>query len=257
MRMMGRSHAVSGALGGVAAAPLLGMTTLAQVAPFALVVAGFALLPDLDHPSSTVSRSVGPVTALISAVLRGASSLLYALTKGRRDEDWAGTHRHLTHTLMFAVCLGVTAGLVGHANPWAVLAIAAFGIFIGSLALGGWMITAGLLAAALWLFSVHGDLAAAEAGLAGVTWKIGIAVGLGCFIHCLGDSLTQMGCPWAFPAPIAGETWYEIKLLPPGFRLHTDGLVENVLILPGMTALTGWIVWDRYLSPLFNGGVPA
>lgn len=152
---------------------------------------------------------------------------------------------------------GVTAGLVGQAHSWAVLAVAAFGIFVGSLTLGGWMITTGLGAAALWLFSVHGDLAAAEGSLAGVSWKAGIAVGLGCFIHCLGDSLTQMGCPWAFTAPIAGETWYEIKLLPPGFRLHTDGLVESVLVLPALTAFTGWLIWDHYLSSLFNGGATA
>ncbi|MGW4528324.1 metal-dependent hydrolase [Amycolatopsis sp. NPDC004378] len=255
--MMGRSHATSGALTGILTAPLLGLTTLSQVTPFALVVAGFALLPDLDHPSSTVSRSIGPVTEIVSALLRGASRLLYAITKGPRDEDCAGTHRHLTHTVLFALGLGIAAGLIGEAHPWAVLGVAAFGVFLGSLALGGWMIAAGAVTGALWLFSVHGDLAAAEAGLAGVTWKIGIAVGLGCFVHCVGDSLTQMGCPWAFPTPIAGETWYEIKLLPPGFRLHTDGLVENLIILPGMAALTGWIVWERYLSPLFNGGVTA
>lgn len=252
--MMGRSHAASGALAGVLAAPLLELTTLPQVAPFALVTAGFALLPDLDHPSSTVSRSIGPVTEVASALLRGASRLLYAITKGPRDEECTGTHRHLTHTVLFALVLGVAAGLLGEAHPWAVLGVAVFGVFLGSLALGGWMITAGAIIGVLWLFSVHGDLTAAETSLAAITWKIGIAVALGCFTHCLGDSLTESGCPWLFPLPFAGETWYEIKLLPPGFRLYTGGLAENWLVLPAMLGLTGWLVWHEYLFALFNTG---
>jgi hypothetical protein len=147
--------------------------------------------------------------------------------------------------------------LLGNAYPWAVLVVAAFGVFLGSLVLGGWMVLSGIVTAALWLFSVHGNLVAAEANLSTVSWKIGIAVALGCLTHCLGDALTESGCPILFPVPIAGETWYEIKLLPPGFRFHTDGLAENYLVLPALVALTGWLVWHDYLSALFNGGVVA
>lgn len=255
--MMGRSHAVSGLAAGTVTAPLLGLASLPQAAPFILVTAGFALLPDLDHPSSTVSRSLGPITELVSALLRSISALLYSITKGPRDEAVTGKHRHATHCALFAAGLGILSGLLGESHPWAVAGVAAFGVFLGSLVLGGWMILGGIVTAALWLFSLHGNLQAAESSLAVVTWKIGIAVALGCLTHCLGDALTESGCPILFPCPLAGETWYEIKLLPPGLRFHTDGLAENLIVLPGLAVLTGWLLWRDYLSALFNGGAVA
>src|SRR5438094_717505 len=92
-------------------------------------------------------------------------------------------------------------------------------------ALTGWC--AGLaLAPAVGAGSVHQAVAfAATAG-----W-LGIAVAAGCLTHCLGDALTEAGCPFLFPVPIAGETWYEIR--PPRFlRFKTGKKVENRLIFP-------------------------
>src|SRR5439155_13552807 len=103
---MGSTHALSGWCAGLAVAPALGLTTMPTLV-FAVVVAGMALVPDLDCGPSTASRILGPFTGGISWVLRRMSRALYAVTKGPRDEDWSGEHRHLSHTFAFAGLLGL------------------------------------------------------------------------------------------------------------------------------------------------------
>ncbi|CAM3864565.1 metal-dependent hydrolase [Nocardiopsis rhodophaea] len=73
------------------------------------VLAGAALLPDLDYPTSTATRSAGPVTAVLCRVVRAASSTVWRATRTPADDggysDGTGVHRHLTHTLpAAAVC---------------------------------------------------------------------------------------------------------------------------------------------------------
>jgi hypothetical protein len=63
-----------------------GAGTVHQAVVFGATTAGFALLPDLDHPRARASRLLGPLTGLISWLLRRVSAALYALTKGPRDE---------------------------------------------------------------------------------------------------------------------------------------------------------------------------
>ena len=64
-----------------------------QVAAAGAICAGFALLPDIDEPGSTVSRKLGPVSEAVAAV----------------TNKLAGGHRQATHSLWFA---GGTAVLV-------------------------------------------------------------------------------------------------------------------------------------------------
>jgi hypothetical protein len=68
--MMGRSHALSGAAAFVAAAPLLDWVTNIgplELAAGAVVTAGASMLPDLDHPSSTIARTFGWPTQLLAS----------------------------------------------------------------------------------------------------------------------------------------------------------------------------------------------
>jgi membrane-bound metal-dependent hydrolase YbcI (DUF457 family) len=233
--MMGRSHALSGWCAGLVVAPLIGLTTVAEVVPFAAATAGYALVPDLDHPGARASRLVGPVTRLISEAVRAFSSVLYNLTKGPRDEDSTGKHRHATHTLVAAILLGMLAASAGDRGKWAVLAVAVTGLLLAADVLGDWLIVL-VLGAAAWSVTgtaLPGTTAAdaVQAGLTGIGGWIGVAVGLGMFVHCLGDSLTRSGCPWMWPLPIGGETWYEIRL-PRPLRFRTNGWFERLIIVP-------------------------
>jgi hypothetical protein len=232
--MMGRTHAVTGWCAGLALAPVLGAGTVHQAVLFAATTAGFALLPDLDHPGASASRLLGPLTQMISWLLRHASAALYAVTKGPRDEKVKGTHRHLSHTVLFAAALGVaTAAGTAAGGPWAVAGVVLFGLLLAEGALGDWLLPVTGAAVAWWIYTAWPD---AFFHLEEVSGWLGFAVAAGCLAHCLGDALTMSGCPFLFPLPIAGETWYEIR--PPRWlRFRTGKRVENLLVFPAFVVL--------------------
>lgn len=239
--MMGRTHALTGALAGLGVGRALGLDTLPELLPFATVTAGYALVPDLDHPEASATRLLGPITNGVSWLLRRASAVLYACTKGSRDENCDGTHRHLSHTLLFALLLGgICAVSTALGGPWAVAGWLTFGVALAADRLGRIAWIAFAAGAASWLPATLAAgqplgpafLAAlnASAGL-----NAGLAVALGCFVHCLGDSITEAGTPWLFPLPIAGETWYEIR--PPALlRFRAGSPVEHLVIAPVVIA---------------------
>lgn len=247
---MGRSHALSGWCAGLAVAPLLGLDLVTTAVPFAAATAGYAMLPDLDHAKARASRLFGPVTSVLSRAIRAFSGGLYQLTKGPRDEKCTGRHRHATHTLVAALLLSGVAATGGEAGgPWAVLGIIVLGLVLAVDALGDRLLVVLCAAGTLWLVTVYRDgLAnAVAAELAKVGGWIGIAVGLGMFVHCLGDSVTRAGCPWLWPIRIAGETWYELR--PPRLlRFRTGGPFEQSVVVPGLGAAAVLLlpgVWPR------------
>lgn len=73
--MMGRTHAATGAAAGALIAPHIDASGVAMTALVAVSTGGYALLADLDHPNATASRLLGPITWLLSKMLRGLSSL--------------------------------------------------------------------------------------------------------------------------------------------------------------------------------------
>lgn len=81
--MRGFTHAAAGAAIGAAAVPACPMAGAA-------VGAMAALLPDIDHPGSTVGRRLRPLAVLL-------------------EELWG--HRSLTHTVWFALPAGLLVGL--------------------------------------------------------------------------------------------------------------------------------------------------
>lgn len=243
--MMGKSHAASGWCAGLAVAPALGLTTMPTLV-FAVVVAGMALVPDLDCGPSTASRVLGPVTGGISWVLRRMSRALYAVTKGPRDEDWSGEHRHLSHTFAFAGVLGALTwwGCNTDIGRWVTLGVLVFGVLLAQAALGDWIAIVGIAGGVA--LALHGFTAALDSTR---PW-LWIAVTLGCVAHCIGDSLTLSGCPFLTPIPIAGEVWFEIG--PPHFlRFRTGGAFEARAVFPvfavlGVLLLPG--AWDLVTS---------
>lgn len=167
---MGRTHGLSGLSAG------LGLGAAAGSRPeVCLLLGGVCLIgayvPDIDHRRSTITRSVPLLGRVASGVARMASRLLYAATRGPRDEDCSGEHRHATHTLVFALVFGA------------------------------------LVAAATAAVATRLDVAGADD--LGLLFGTGMA--LGCAVHCLGDALTMRGCPLLWPIPILGETWYELR----------------------------------------------
>ena len=64
----GSHPSLTGWCAGLAVAPAVGITTLSQALVFAATTAGYALLPDLDHPGARASKLLGPVTEGVVAV---------------------------------------------------------------------------------------------------------------------------------------------------------------------------------------------
>jgi hypothetical protein len=84
------------------------------------VIIGYAPAPDLDCSGATASRLLGPVTQLLSCLLTRLSAGTFRCTRTAHDRRSAGTHRHLSHTVLFAVILGALAQWTSGLSPWAV-----------------------------------------------------------------------------------------------------------------------------------------
>lgn len=181
--MLGRDHALLGAIGFIALAPVLHDTIHAlPSAPVSLgvgtVVSGaFALLPDIDEPNSTVSRKLGPISRAVSKVTNAA----------------AGGHRQATHSLLFAAAVFFLAQLAGsHPLAEAIVVGCAFllvfrmlvpkdlryagvvtPLMLGLTGLSSW-----------WIFHDGPAPWLPWAAAGGVLW------------HLVGDTVTVEGVPW-------------------------------------------------------------
>ncbi|MFI6386288.1 metal-dependent hydrolase [Nonomuraea sp. NPDC050540] len=242
--MMGHSHAMTGAIAWLglapafAALPLLNESsrfietgimasalTPSELIAGALVCAGAAMLPDLDHPSATIAQTFGPVTWALSKVVAWIS----------------GGHRGMTHSLAFAVAVGFGAHWLANTYPIGRdimvvlligLALRAIGIGIPGNKTGSAMVNIGLTAG---LFVVFMSLGV------GYAW-LGLAVGIGCFIHVVGDCMTERGCPVLWPL---AARW----VLPWKIGIKTGKKFEQKILAPVLSvAIVGLLFWR--LAPL-------
>ncbi|MEU8341647.1 Membrane-bound metal-dependent hydrolase YbcI, DUF457 family [Actinomadura meyerae] len=215
--MMGKTHALSGALAWLAAVPVLGYERLLgdhavslspeQVAAGAVVCAGAAILPDIDHHNGRIANTFGPITHHMCKWIGKLS----------------GGHRQATHSILFAVGMG-----------WAMDTLATHYLYAWWACL--FMIVGlGLRGIGLDFEGKEPQSALADCALALIAvWLmhkidmsfVGFAVALGCFAHVVGDCLTPRGCPVFWPLP-----WrIDVPLVP-----RTDGKVERWVVMPVLT----------------------
>ncbi len=212
--MMGRSHAIAGAVSWVAFAAvapeitgLVGGMGAAGIAAGSLIAAGMALWPDLDQKSSTASRALPPVTSVLSA-------LLALISGGHRK----GTHSllGLAVTLFGAYALSwwtVTIGDVEFGPGPALAAIVVAGLAFDGLELGLPQVVTWLLSLAtggvVWMLLPHARVEPWT--FARPSWFV-LAVGVGYLAHLVGDMLTARGVPllwpfsWRARIPVIGHT---------------------------------------------------
>ena len=239
--MLGRDHALLGAVAGVGLAePVARLAHTAlppgQVAAAGAICAGFALLPDIDEPGSTVSRKLGPLSEAVAAV----------------TNKLAGGHRQATHTLWFA---GGMAALVWWLGRFA---LAAPILVYASLALTLTMVVPAGFARKGSFVALIGPVAAGWAvwrALTGSwltdptrvadphTWAwLPAAAGAGVVLHLVGDMLTATGVPLLWP----------LRLRPAAPLLgHTDSIREQLVGACLSLALVA-LAWVQILDPLLN-----
>lgn len=241
---MGHTHALTGAAVWLAAAPALaavpylaeparvieaGIMAQALAPPEllagALVCAGAAMLPDLDHPSATIAQTFGPVTWVLSKVVSWVS----------------GGHRGATHSLAFALAAGFGTHWLADTYPigrdilvvlMIGLALRAVGIGIPGKKFGSVMVNIALTAGLFVVFRSHG---------VGYAW-LGLAVAIGCLVHVIGDCLTERGCPVLWPLR---HRW----LLPYKIGIKTGRVFEQKVLAPILSVTIIALLYLR-LAPL-------
>lgn len=242
--VMGPTHSMSGAAAGLAVAQLLpaswgGVTSPQEAFVYAGIAAGAALLPDLDSPQATVSRSFGPLSLGLSHVVENISQSFVNLTRGPGD-DWCGNgHRTATHTVWFALLSGAAAALlIGIFGKPA--AIGLLFVFLG-LAIRGlmpdwskkndWLVVTGisaLLAVGAWVYVPTTSSAVV----------MGSAVTVGVLTHLAGDFITKNGIPALAPlVPVGRRRWWDFGL-PGPLRISASGPADKILL----TAFSGLVI---------------
>jgi membrane-bound metal-dependent hydrolase YbcI (DUF457 family) len=234
--MLGRDHALSGALAFTAVAPLLHVTGVHLATGIALT-AGAGVLPDLDEPGSTIARTFGFLTGAFAWIVHKIS----------------GGHRKGTHSLLGVAVMAVASLAAG---SWQAGARAATG---GRPELWWHLVPAGLILAllfsagfrALHIGGHHGD-AAGIALAALVIWKgwdlvlvtpwnlpvLAVCVTLGMLAHLAGDMCTHDGCPLLYPL-----SRDEFGLLPEPVRITTNKLAEHWVVSPLLIAGLAYFLW--------------
>lgn len=198
--MMGRQHVIIGACVaalGASAGAINWTWPEAAIMVTGLIMAG-SDWPDIDHRTSSVSRSWGPLTWVLCRLTRFVSSIMYNMTRTDDDQKVRDPHRTLTHTWFGALIAGgiVTAGLV--ASPWSAIVTGAmlFGIALRPLnrklqPLGA--VVGGLMGYGLW------PEIAANPGNWWIWW---LAFTFGCLTHVWSDCVTKEGAPLSWPFTI-------------------------------------------------------
>lgn len=236
--MMGRTHALSGAAGWLVGCA--GLTAAGHPAPARVVVAGavisagWALVPDLDHPRSTASISLGPVTGVLSWVTAALSRWVSRVTCRCCDGDADG-HRALTHTALFALVMGVLLGVAG----WRFGAAAGVPVVAVSAALAArGLLTPRRRRGWLGIMVVTVAVGAATAGGGPGWWWLGLPAAWGSLAHCLGDSMTLSRCPLWWPLRVRGCRWQPVGS-PRWLRFRTGSGAEQVVWLALMVGALG------------------
>lgn len=264
--VMGPTHAMSGAAAWLTAAAFGGgaLATIASGGPAvvtigSIVCAGAALAPDFDSHSATAVRSFGIFGKIAHNIVNAISVSVYTLTATKYDSPKTNGHRTLFHTTLMAIIVGVLVSL-GSSLPGTTvlfdktfangqlfsLAVLAFFLHLGLAGVfekqvkkarkkyGPYLLMLGSLAgtATIAYFLPENEK---------YSW-LGAAVAMGWFMHLLGDMITKMGVPLAFPFKIRGKRWYDVSL-PPFLRISADGIMNNVLLVLCTVISLVMLVW--------------
>ena len=235
--MLGHSHALSGAVAGIAAGIVLHLPD-PRLAALAGFTAGMALLPDLDKCGSSPARCLGFLSETFAWLIGKLS----------------GGHRHATHSVLgIAAFTGLAWVSCHYRADWQGKA---------GLAL---LMTLSVSAALEALHLVRGhaaDLIGITVGAAEVRFGYGLtliplATAIGCSAHVAGDMLTDSGCMLAFPL-----SRLRFHLLPEPLAFTTGTSPETLLVDPLLTGallvLGGWVIdpafvmahWHTFTSAL-------
>lgn len=267
--MMGRSHVASGWCAGCAAGSALGLPP-AGIVGFALIVAGAAALPDLDHDRSSATRVLGPVSRVLAEMVQLYARVAYRATRGPGDPVSARAHRGATHSIPLLILVTFPALLAApRAAVWVTGRSWAAAVVVGAVAgfcalmvldrLGGrflaFVVVAGLGSAGVSAAPPDPVRVLAEMG----PW-VAVAVLLGTVVHVIGDAVTEYGVPvWApflrsAPGTPREKRWVRVAL-PEWAAFKTGRWFERWVVSPVLTV--GAVVLVPGVWPVLSGPLGA
>ena len=233
--VMGHTHAVSGLAAGAVTLPLIPLDRLAGQLAWVACCGGMALLPDLDHQSSTVTRMWGPLS-------RALSVLVVFLGRGHRG----GTHDFLVAPVFWWLVV-FFAGM----QKWTLMVVLAVAIGLALRACHfvipgeyekSWPINLLVSFGAAWWLVQHGATVDAD-------W-LPYAVALGVLVHIVGDALTVGSIPKPFSwldgkpnrmgsGPMTTGRWYEHVIAAVMVGVTVVGLYLHVPTITGFVDQVG------------------
>lgn len=259
--MEGTTHAVSGWCAGVATAPMLGINSVGGTLIYSVVCTGAALGPDIDHPGAFATKRLGPLGKAAHKAAAGLSAWTFHKTRTPHDSSGKGTHRFLTHTVPWALMMGLLVALftgLGHqlgnalgeedaarvGGTIAVAPVVLMALFLAETKLNGRLDGLVLGAAAigagcLYFVDTDNDLWA----LSDLAVVVGVGVAIGHVAHDLGDAATEAPVPMLWPIPIQGKRWFPVNV-PSWVRFPVGGPYEKRHVLPV------FVLWAVALLPL-------
>ncbi|HET9896640.1 MAG TPA: metal-dependent hydrolase [Streptosporangiaceae bacterium] len=218
---LGHTHALSGIVSGLAVGLYATHLPAPALALFTGLTAGAAVLPDIDHPNSSLAHCFGFLT-------KACAWLIGTLSGG---------HRHLTHAILG---VGGFAGLAWLAVKFRpdIAGKAGLVVFLSLL-----------IASGLYALGVHGHLADAfaVAGAIALTLSgiglshLALAVLIGCATHVAGDMLTDEGCPLLFPF-----SGHHFRLLPKPIAFTTGTKPELWVLDPALFGGLGLLLYRAF-----------
>ena len=233
--MRGNVHAAIGASAPVALV-VTGHVDPLQGAVMSAISAGFALLPDIDHPNACATKALGPVVHRLVHTLCKVAVKSTATGRDRSGIAWKEArkrdpyHRSLTHTLVVSAAMGAAAFLSVLAGAVPTGFVAAFGVF---LLWPLWDKSVGLVV-----------LGAAGAAVGSVLllnpWLMALAVGGGYLSHVVADGCTAAGVPALWPLAVKGRRWWSLRLL--GHTVRSGSPEERNPALGVALALNGLLL---------------
>lgn len=262
--VMGPTHAMSGAMVWLAGSSLAiqavnPTNSMPVLAVGTLVAAGAALAPDIDSHSSTIVSSFGAAGKATHKVVNGVSVSVYNATRTRYDTPKTNGHRTLFHTAWLAMLAGglvslgssvsKTVELFGKDFAVGQLFSLAVMFLFTHLALGGLfehkVRSTRKKYGVLGMMAVSAVITLSLAALlpANDTYPwLGLAVGVGWFMHLLGDLITKMGIPLlGGVVKIRGKRWWDFTL-PAFMRIRAGGKFEKAVLLPLISTVTAFLV---------------
>lgn len=213
-----------------------------------IVLAGGALLPDLDNCASSAGSTLGFMGSIMTIFMQSISSIIWTLVHTRRERHPITPHRYFWHTLVASIgliCLfmfGIptedttifnsisSETLIGflqnHATVVFLIVIIFMAVLCGSDMILNRLIKlfklppllSYVLPLIIMIYSCTLDFAHLRV--------LGICVGFGYLFHCLEDFFADTGVPLLWPIPIRGQCWHRCRFI---LTCETGGLINNII----------------------------